>query len=284
MRLDVYLAEYWPERSRAQWQRLCRDGYVKVNGDVVTVPKQELGEDDAVMVYPPNDPDFADQTLPIIYEDDNVTVIDKPSGILTHAKGAPLEEFTVAEFMRFRTSDKSEGNRPGIVHRLDRDTSGVMICARNPETHSFLQRQFSERLLKKTYLAVLDGVPEQARAVIKLPLERNPKAMSTYRVNAAGKPAETAYEVLWRDEKKSLVVLRPFTGRTHQLRIHMAYMKTPILNDRFYGKQSKAGERLALHAYKLEITIPGGHRKIFTASVPIEMRNFIPSEAWRGID
>lgn len=283
MRLDVYLAEYWPERSRAQWQKLCKQGFVTINGETVTSPKFELGEDDAVAVDPPKDPDFSDETLPVIFEDENVTVINKPAGILTHAKGAPLEEFTVAEFMRGRTSDKPEGNRPGIVHRLDRDTSGVIICARNPETQSFLQRQFSERKVKKTYLAVLAGIPKQNEAIIRLPLERNPKAMSTYRVNANGKPAETFYNILWQNEEHALVELKPLTGRTHQLRVHMAYMKTPILHDRFYGKTGKMNERLALHARQLEIIIPGGTRKTFIADIPEDVKKYLPLEAWHAV-
>lgn len=282
MRLDVYLAEYWPERSRAQWQRLCKEGHVKVNGEVFTSPKFELGEDDAVTVQPPEKLDFSTETLPVLYEDENVTVINKPAGILTHAKGARLEEFTVGEFMRGRTSDQPDGNRPGIVHRLDRDTSGVMICARNPEAQSFLQRQFSNRNVKKTYLAVLSGVPKQPEAIIRLPIERNPKLMSTYRVNANGRPAETLYKILWHDEKRALVELKPLTGRTHQLRVHMAHMGTPIVHDRFYGQQSQTG-RLGLHACRLEITIPGGLRKIFTAEVPDDMKKLIPSEAWHAV-
>lgn len=284
MRLDIYLAQHWPEHSRAQWQKLCKQGYVTVNGEVITSPKYNLDEDDAVAVDPPKLPDFSKHMLPIIFEDENVTVINKPAGILTHAKGAPLEEFTVGEFMRGRTTDKPESNRPGIVHRLDRDTSGVIICARNPETQSFLQRQFSERNVKKTYIAILSGVPKQAEAIIRLPIERNPKAMSTYRINANGRPAETQYKVIWCDDKTSLVKLKPLTGRTHQLRVHMAHLGTPILYDRFYGKIGKHNERLALHAQILEITIPGGKRSVFTAEIPSDMKQLLPEEAWHAVD
>lgn len=254
-----------------------------VNGEVVTKPRFELDEDDAVVTNPPKDPDFAGSTLPVIYEDENVTVINKPAGVLTHAKGAPLEEFTVAEFMRGRTSDKPEGNRPGIVHRLDRDTSGIIICARTPEAHSFLQRQFSDRKVKKMYIAALSGVSESSEAIIRLPIERNPKAMSTYRVGANGKPAETRYKVLWQHEDRSLVELKPITGRTHQLRVHLSHIGVPILHDRFYGKVGAAGQRLALHAYSLEITIPGGLRKVFMAGVPEDMKQLLPLEAWHAI-
>ncbi len=276
MRLDVYVAEYWPEHSRSQWQKYIKDGHVTVNGEVVTSPKYDISEDDFVKVQPPQKATFTDQSLPVLYEDENVTVINKPSGILTHAKGATLDEFTVAEFMRSRTTDAPEGNRPGIVHRLDRDTSGVIICARTPEAQSFLQRQFSFRKVKKTYIAIVDGEPKQPEAILRLPIERNPKAPATFRVGPSGKPAETSYKVLWSDGNHSILELRPLTGRTHQLRVHMAYLGVPIKNDRFYGNK-KTGGRLALHAYKLEITIPAGIRKTFKAPLPPDFTALLPN-------
>lgn len=273
MRLDVYLATYWPEHSRSQWQRYCRDGLVTVSNQVITDPAYMMGEDDEVTFELPEARDFSGSALPVIYEDDNVMVINKPSGILTHAKGAPLDEFTVAEFMRTRTSDKPESNRPGIVHRLDRATSGVIICAKNSQTHSFLQRQFSDKKVKKHYLAVVDGVPKQPEAIIRLPIERNPKSPQTFRVGAGGKPSETYYKVIQtaKDEKHALVDLFPKTGRTHQLRVHMHYIGTPIHGDTLYN-HSSSDTRLCLHAASLEITIPGGHRKVFEAPLPDDMQ------------
>jgi 23S rRNA pseudouridine1911/1915/1917 synthase len=268
VRLDVYLAQYWPEHSRSQWQKYISEGRVKVNGEVEKTAKTELGEDDEVTVELPEKPDHSGQTLPIIYEDDNVIVIDKPAGILTHAKGAPLDEFTVAEFMRSRTTDKPESNRPGIVHRLDRGTSGVIICAKTPEAHTHLQRQFSTRKVKKHYVAVLSKTPKEHEAIIRLPLERNPKKPQTFRVGGQGKPAETRYKV--RDVLnggKCLVDMYPLTGRTHQLRVHMTYVGAPIEGDTLYNPDSKA-DRMKLHAASLEITIPGGERKTFEASLP----------------
>lgn len=272
MRLDVYLATYWPEVSRSQWRRYCEQGQVKVNGTITTDPAALLGEDDEVEPTLPQQADYSGMSLPVLFEDDNVIVIDKPAGILTHAKGRPLDEFTVAEFMRQRTTDQPDGNRPGIVHRLDRATSGVIICAKNPQTHSFLQRQFSEKRVKKTYLAVVVGVPKQPEAIIRLPIERNPKRPQTFRVGPSGKPSETRYKVLrtTADGSRTLVELKPLTGRTHQLRVHMAYIGTPIVGDPLYG-QAVHGNRMMLHAAELEITIPGGLRKVFNSQVPAEM-------------
>jgi len=273
MRLDAYIAEYWPEHSRSVWQKYIQAGYVTVNGVVETSTKKLLGEDDAVDFDIPSAPDFTGQAIPILYQDDNVVVINKPAGVLTHSKGAMNDEFTVAEFFRPFTTYHSDTNRPGIIHRLDRDTSGVMIGVRNPETAALLQRQFADRKVKKTYIAEVVGHPKNYQAVIDLPIGRNPSAPSTFRVDAKGKHAETAYEVIAETDKTALVKLRPHTGRTHQLRVHMQYLGTPIVGDRVYGKEA---DRLYLHAYQLEITIPSGDRRVFTAEIPEEFKAKYP--------
>lgn len=269
MRLDAYMAQYWPEYSRSVWQKYIEAGYVTVNGAIETSTKKLLDEDDEVKHDIPAAPDHSTKDLPIIYQDDNVIVINKPAGILTHSKGALNDEFTVAEFFRQFTTYNLDTNRPGIIHRLDRDTSGVMIGARNPETASLLQRQFADRKVKKTYIAEVVGHPKSSMAVIDLPIGRNPSAPSTFRVDAKGKSAETSYEVLAESDKTSLIRLKPRTGRTHQLRVHMQYIGTPIVGDRVYGKES---DRLYLHAYQLEITIPKGDRQVFTAELPEDFR------------
>lgn len=261
------MAQYWPEYSRSVWQKYIELGYVKVNGAVETSVKKMLFEDDEVTYDLPPAPDHSKQTLPIIYQDDNVVVIDKPAGILTHSKGALNDEFTVAEFLRPLTSYHSDTNRPGIIHRLDRDTSGVIIGALNDETASLLQRQFSDRKVKKTYYAVVDGIPKEPEAIINLPIARHPTAPSTFRVSAGGKSAQTAYRVIATNGNKALVELKPHTGRTHQLRVHMAHIGTPIHGDRVYGK---AADRLYLHAASLEITIPTSDRRTFESPVPSE--------------
>jgi len=265
VRLDVYCAQFWPEQSRSTWQKLIKQGNVKVNGETIDSPKFELGEDDYVQVSRPKEPDFSANTLPVLYEDDNVIVVDKPVGILAHAKGALTDEFSVAEFFRPQTTFGSDTNRPGIVHRLDRDTSGVMIGAKNADAAKLLARQFQDRKAKKTYIAVLDGVPKEHEALIDLPIGRNPKHPSQFKVDPNGKSATTAYEVIESKGNKTLIKLMPRSGRTHQLRVHMAYLGTPIRGDRVYGKEAS---RLFLHAKSLEITIPGGERMTFESPLP----------------
>ena len=203
--------------------------------------------------------------LPIIYEDADVVVIDKPIGMLTHAKGGISQEETIADALRHKMTFGSEGDRPGIVHRLDRDTSGVLIAARNQEAAVFLQKQFANRHAKKTYIAVIEGVPKITEAKIDLPIGRNPAKPSTFRVDPKGKSAQTIYKVLATNGAHSLVELRPHTGRTHQLRVHMAHIGTPIVGDRVYGAP---GQRLMLHAYKLTIPLPSGEEKTFIAKLP----------------
>lgn len=264
-RLDVYLAKKFdPSISRSLWQKYIKLGCVQVNGKVEVSAKFEVSETDIIEV---NFPEIADtqEQIPIIYEDEDMLAINKPSGVLTHAKGGIKQEKTVADFLRKYTTFGLDTDRPGIVHRLDRDTSGLIIGARNDKAAKHLQKQFAERKVEKTYLAVVEGKPALEEAKIDLPIARHPSKPSTFRVDATGKSAETVFRVLAAGKKRSLVELRPRTGRTHQLRVHMAHLGTPIVGDRVYGKPDV---RLLLHAYKLKITLPSGEIKNLKAPIP----------------
>lgn len=276
MRLDIYLSTKFDTTiSRSLWQKYIKAGYVSVNSKVVTTPKFEVDETDEIALNLP-EKEQTDVDLPILYEDDDVIVVNKPSGLLTHAKGGLSDEPTVAEIIRPKTSFATDTDRPGIVHRLDRDTSGLLIIAKNPESAAHLQRQFAERTAKKTYIAITDGKPKLNAAKIDLPIGRNPSAPSTFRIDPNGKPAQTTYHVLAENDAQSLVELKPNTGRTHQLRVHLAHLNAPILGDRVYGKSSDC--RMMLHAQKLEITLPSGERKVFEAIVPDEFKKFFPED------
>ena len=274
IRLDQEVVRRYPQFSRSTIQKYIKGGYVRLNGEVATTPKQEVTENDDIALIPPIPKDTSGEELPILYIDDNVIVVNKPAGVLTHSKGALNDEFTVADFFRRYSTNALETNRPGIVHRLDRDTSGVIIGARNNETAVLLKKQFADRAVKKQYMAVVDGVPKLEKAVIDLPIGRNPSVPSKFRVDSKGKPAITAYEVLKTNNKQTLVELRPKTGRTHQLRVHMQYINTPIAGDRVYGSYSSA-PRLCLHAHTLELTLPGSERKVFTAPEPSLFREIV---------
>jgi 23S rRNA pseudouridine1911/1915/1917 synthase len=276
-RLDVFVAARMPQLSRAFIQKLCEEGRVKVNGQAEK-PGRRLRRDENVEVeYGPNEFKVEDIDLPVLHEDRNCIVINKPPGVLTHALGKHGTEPSVASFLRKKTDtsfpllEDSLLERKGIVHRLDRATSGVIIGAKNQETLSLLQKQFSLRKVKKIYIAVVEGRLDPPEAVIDMPVERNPKAPSTFRVAPNGKPSRTHYKVLQAGEKYSLVELKPETGRTHQLRVHLAKTGHPIAGDPLYGG-GKFGDRLFLHALSLEITLPGGERKIFTAPLPADFK------------
>lgn len=265
-RLDVFVQNAIPRLSRAFVRRLCDDGTITVNGkpsksgyklregDVITVDYDETQLDEIPTI-----------DLPILYEDDDCVVINKPVGILTHSKGAFNPEATVATFMRDKLQDM-EGERAGIVHRLDRATSGVIICAKNTAALSFLQKQFSQRKVKKTYNAIIEGTLEPDEAIIDMAIERNPKAPATFRVGPNGKHAITHYKVIQTGAGNSLLELKPETGRTHQLRVHLAHVGHPIIGDPLYN--GKPADRLYLHALSLEITLPNRERKIFEAPLP----------------
>lgn len=264
-RFDVVATEMLPMLSRAYVHVLIEGRRILLNdqqekagyklrvGDVIST------DFDAKEVE-----QIADIDLPIIYEDDNVLVVNKPEGIISHSRGRYWNEPSVASFVRQKTHQ--EGDRAGIVHRLDRATSGVMICAKNQQALSFLQKQFSQRKVKKTYMAVVTGHLEPEEAAIDMPIERNPKAPATFRVGANGKPSVTIYHVDARGTSDDLVRLEPTTGRTHQLRVHLTHQGHPIVGDVLYN--GAPAERLFLHALSLEITLPGGERKTFTAPLP----------------
>jgi len=165
------------------------------------------------------------------------------------------------------------GDRAGIVHRLDRATSGVMVAARTAEALGWLQKQFSQRKVKKAYIAIIKGELPNKEAIIDMPIERNPRHPQTFRVGVRGKAAVTAYEVVKTANGYSLLKLQPTTGRTHQLRVHLAHLGHPIVGDTLYG--GEPADRLFLHALSLEITLPNKQRRTFEAPLPKEFEELM---------
>ena len=272
-RLDQYVVNHLDGESRAFAAKLIDRGDVTVNGEKQRSSYRVRVSDNIVINYDPDEVhDIPDIDLPVIYEDDDCVIISKPLGLLSHSKGAFNPEATVATWLSSRLKDM-EGDRAGIVHRLDRATSGVMICAKTPEALSWLQKQFSQRKVKKTYLAIVKGEFKEPEAVIDMPIIRNPKKPQTFRVGSNGKSALTAYKVLDFNGKYSLVELKPTTGRTHQLRVHLVHIGHPIVGDTFYG--GKVAERLYLHAHQLELTLPSRSRETFTVEPPKEFKEFM---------
>lgn len=253
IRLDILMREIYKSYNRSTLQKFIESGFVKVDGELVTKPNTKFIRDVKIDLVVPEKLKNADVDVKIIYEDDNVLVVNKPSGLLSEAKGEYCPEKTLADY--------------GLVaHRLDRDTSGVMILAKNEKVLKFLKNQFQRRTVHKTYYAVIEGQPKYEQMRIDLPLIRDKKRPTTFRVDANGKESETFLRLLKTNGKRSLVELRPTTGRTHQLRVHMKYLGHPIVGDVVYGDGE--ADRLYLHAGELEITLPGGDRRVFRVSRP----------------
>jgi 23S rRNA pseudouridine1911/1915/1917 synthase len=285
-RLDQHVVEMFPTISRAFAAKLISQGKVTVNGSMVEKAgyKMRLGDKVDVQYEESEQAEIPDIELPILYEDDDCVVISKPVGILAHSKGAFNPEASVASWLRKRlasgawesTTDGAGNARAGIVHRLDRATSGVMICAKTPEALSKLQKQFSLRKAKKQYVAVVRGHLAQEHAVIDMPVERNPKKPQTFRVGPNGKSAVTEYKVAATSEHLSLLDLMPQTGRTHQLRVHLNQLGHPIVGDAMYG--GKPAERMFLHAHSLELTLPNSERQTFVAPVPKSFKQMLTDD------
>ena len=258
VRLDVAAKKIYRSYNRSTLQKFIESGYMKVDGEVVLKSNTKILPDAKLELVVPEELKNADLRPEVIYEDENVLVVNKPSGLLSEAKGEYCPERTLADFGY-------------VAHRLDRGTSGVMILAKTEEVQKFLKKQFQNRTVHKTYYAVVEGVPKLNEARIELPINRDKKRPTTFRVEAGGREAETYYKVLKSDGKLSLVELKPVTGRTHQLRVHMKYLGCPIVGDVVYNEGgADLFDRLLLHAGSLEITLPGGVRKVFEAEMPKE--------------
>ena len=263
IRLDHMMAEIYKSYNRSTLQKFIEYGFVTVDGKLVKKSNQKFERGVKIDLKIPTIMKNADLIPTKIYEDDNVIVLNKPAGLLSMAKGQYCPENTLEQYGL-------------LVHRLDRDTSGVVILAKTPEVQTFLKKQFQDRKTHKTYYAIIEGRPKLDSARLDLPIIRDLKRPTTFRVDPGGKPSETFYKVVKSNGQYSLVELKPTTGRTHQLRVHMKYLGHPILGDVVYGTKNK---RLYLHAYELEITLPGGKRATFRADLPEEFSDVL----WRRI-
>jgi 23S rRNA pseudouridine1911/1915/1917 synthase len=275
LRADVFISKKLPKFTRSSLKHLFKQGFVKVNNISIKSsrrvhPSDKFTVDDRLLKSVPSPLD-----LPVIYEDEDVVVVDKPAGALTHSKGALNTEATVASSLRHKLDRSLSGNRAGIVHRLDRGTSGLIIIAKNPASLSFLQKQFATRKVEKIYEAVVEGVPATPQAIIDAPIDRNPKRPQTFVVKSTGKAAQTKYYTkktgVKQSKNYSLLELKPLTGRTHQLRVHLKYIGHPIYGDPVYGH---GGNRIMLHAYSLRVRLPSGERKLFKSPLPAVFKEF----------
>lgn len=261
-RLDMYLSDL--NLSRSQIQTLIKDGLVLVNGEVKK-PSYKLREGDVVDVSETYNEKISivpeDIELDIRYEDDNMLVVNKPSGMLTHPTTTELTGTLVNALLFKYGNNLSSVNgefRRGILHRLDRNTSGLLMVAKNDETHNFLADQIKNRTVDKRYLAIVKGVIKDDTGVIDEPIGRHPKQPQKMAVVKDGKESITEFSVLERFPNATCVELKLVTGRTHQIRVHMSYINHPVFNDTLYGFgeiRVKTQDQV-LQSYSLAFTKP----------------------------
>lgn len=265
-RLDSFLSEITPDVSRSKIQSLIKNGGVKLN-DEAKKPSYQLKENDKIEFELPQDEEIKiePQNIPleIVYEDENMLVVNKPSGMLTHPTAIERENTLVNALLYHFGGNLSDINgefRRGILHRLDRNTSGLLMIAKNNKAHEFLANQIKEHTITKKYRAVVKGVVEKDEFEIDSPIGRNPNQPHKMAVREDGKPSKTIVKILERFKDATYLELTLVTGRTHQIRVHMKSINHPVYNDTLYGAgQGKVKtEEQVLQSYYLRFTKPFG--------------------------
>ncbi|MFM8364855.1 MAG: RluA family pseudouridine synthase [Verrucomicrobiota bacterium] len=271
MRLDRFLAELRPDFSRARLQGFIRDGHATVNHSIAK-PSWPLREGDAVVLEIPAETapsPLAAQEMPlgILFEDDHLLVLDKPAGLVVHP-GAGNREGTLANGLLHHCAGieiVGGTERPGIVHRLDKETSGCLVVAKTESAHRQLAAQFASRDVEKTYLALVDGKPRMPHGTIDAAIGRHPVHRQKMAVVERGRDALTHYRVLESRDGKALVQCQPKTGRTHQIRVHLKHLGHPVAGDPVYGRRGNFTRHM-LHAWKLTFTHPATGKRISFAA------------------
>lgn len=292
VRLDRALSRMLPDSSRTFLQKIIKDGCVFCNGKCVTVPRFPVQHDMKITVEMPElslpeVPAAEEFDFTILYEDDQMLVIDKPAGVVVHP-AAGNHEGTVVNALLGRYPSLAEGlnanSRPGIVHRLDKDTSGCLVIAKTPEAQFHLGNAFANREVSKTYLTIVRGIPQRPTGEVVTLIGRHPvNRQKMAVVERNGKTAVTSYHLLGsgsiNDVKLSLLAVKIATGRTHQIRVHMNHLGFPVLGDQVYGgsrARVEGVERQLLHAWKIELPHPGNRQKCsFKAELPEDFRKVL---------
>jgi 23S rRNA pseudouridine1911/1915/1917 synthase len=276
-RLDKYVCEKHPELSRTHVQKLIAEGYITVN-DQPAKPGLRLNIGDRLkLVIPPTPPSqLVPEAIPlnILYEDDDLLVVDKPAGLPVHpAPGHPAHTLVNAILSHFpHLADISDSLRPGVVHRLDKDTSGVMLVAKNSTAQADLAEQFKTHSVTKAYLVLVKGHLTPENGIIEAAIGRDPRNRKRMAVVASGREARTEYRVIKYIGDYTLLEVRPETGRTHQIRVHLAAIGYPVVGDKVYGVKSPYLERQFLHASRLGFKLPStGQYVEFKSELPPDL-------------
>jgi 23S rRNA pseudouridine1911/1915/1917 synthase len=285
IRLDKYLAQVIPQLSRAYLQRLIVQRYVLVNGQSAKASQRLTGTDTVTVELPssPASPLAEPIPLAVVYEDNDILVIDKPAGLTVHpAPGHPnhtLVNALLAHCPGLARND--ELVRPGIVHRLDKDTSGLMVVTKNDSAREHLVAQFKNRTVNKGYLVLVRGRLSPEQGIIEAPIGRDPHNRRRMAVVKAGKEASTHYLVREYLNSYSLVDVTPASGRTHQIRVHFAAIGYPVIGDSIYGAKSSHLDRQFIHAYRLGFKLPSTEQyRELTSPLPAELEQAL--ECLRG--
>ena len=282
VRLDYYLAGLGLDLTRSRLRQLIDSGDVLVNGGVVK-PAHRVRRGDRVLVsVPPPKPSTAvaqDIPINVVYQDAELVVIDKPAGLAAHPGPGHPDQTLVNGLLALCPDIQGIGGeiRPGIVHRLDKDTSGLMIAAKTESAHHNLSQQIKNRAVEKGYLALVEGVPSPESGVIDAPIGRDLRRRTRMAVTAGGRESRTGYRLLERAGRYSLLELQLHTGRTHQARVHLAWLGHPLVGDAVYGKRSPLLPRHFLHAHRLAFAHPA-------TGQPLEFRSPLPADLLAALE
>jgi len=267
IRLDKFMTGHYPDYSRTFLQKLIDEGYITVNGrQAKSGQKLEIGDkvDITIPAVTPNS--LAPEAIPlrIIYENDDLLVVDKPPGLTTHPAPGQTEHTLINAILSYypRLAELGETLRPGIVHRLDKDTSGLIIIAKTTKAQLNLINQFKERTVKKVYLTLVKGHLTPEQGVIEAPVGRHPNDRMRMAVVNSGRPARSVYTVIEYIDGYTLLEVKPETGRTHQIRVHLSAIGFPVVGDAAYGEKSPFVKRQFLHAHRLRFKLPANGETI----------------------
>jgi len=285
-RLDKYLVACLPDHSRSRLQKLIKDGLVMVAGQPVRKTGQMLERGEMVRVeIPPIQPASLEPepiSLDIIFENLDLLIVNKPAGMVVHPSAGHSSGTLVNAALAHAPEMEGVGgeHRPGVVHRLDKDTSGLILMAKNDRAHRFLQEQFRKRATKKMYLALVDGHPPTPAGVVDAPIGRDPSSRKRMAIvpEQKGRAAQTEYYTLETFSAHTLIEAHPITGRTHQIRLHLAFINCPVVGDALYGrhKPSLPLYRQFLHAARITILLPGDTQpRMFEAPLPDDLQKVL---------
>lgn len=287
VRLDVYITEKYKDLSRTMVQKLIEEGSIKVNGNIKKLSyKVQLNDEISICIPKAKETDLKPQEIPIevVYEDDDIIVVNKQKGLVVHpANGNPDGTLVNAIMAMCKESLSGIGGelRPGIVHRLDKDTSGLLIVAKNDKAHINMSEQIKNRQVTKKYIALVRGVIQEDDATIDMPIGRSTKDRKKMAVTKNGKQAVTHFKVLKRYPKYTLLEVKIDTGRTHQIRVHMAEIGHPVVGDMVYsnGKNDFGIQGQMLHAKSLDFKHPiTGKQMHLEAELPQYFKSILEGE------